>query len=57
MVLVLGFSMVGVSLLELAVVMVRAVAVRLMLVVKVVIAGVKKQNRPLPASWGLLLRG
>ena len=57
LVLVLGFIMVGVVLLELAVVMFRAVAVGLMLVVKVVIAGVKVQNSPLPASWGLLRSG
>ena len=52
LVLVLVFMMVGVGLLELAVLMLRAVVVGLMLVVEMVFAGVKEQNLPLPASWG-----
>ena len=44
--------MVGVVLLELATLLFRAVAVEFRLVLKVVVAGVKEQNLPLPASWG-----
>ena len=54
LVLVLDFIMVGVVRLELAVLMFRAVTVRLVLVVRVVVAGVKGQSLPFPASWGFL---
>ena len=52
LVLVLDFILVGVVLLELAVLMFRAVAVGLTVVVKMVVAGVKEQNLPLPSLWG-----
>ena len=45
--------MVGVVLLELAALKFRAVvAFEFMLVLKVVVAGVKEQNLPLPSLWG-----
>ena len=49
---VLDFIMVGVVLLELAVLMFRAVTVELTVVVKMVVAGMTEQNLPLPSLWG-----
>ena len=58
LVLLLGFIMVALSVVvvleTIKLLLFRSVAVGPMLVAKLVIVGVKKQNLPLPPPWGLL---